>query len=192
MKNIIQNGFLILVLGIGLIYPNHFVLAFLTALAVVINLYFFIKDKRELAHAIFYVRPKKQITFLGKLWQLLIAIIIVFGIYYFFNSIPKEMKKTIDVAIGFYLPIIMISIIPVNYYQHFKTSVRSFNSGIRLPKNQNAIINWELISKIEMNENTLILVFTDQEEFIFEFDERDIDDVINIKNQFEQRSIGIS
>lgn len=189
MKKTLQFGSLLLVFGIGLIYQNHILLSILTILAVAINVYFFVKDKRELVRASFYIRPKQKTN----LWNTFVTLgglsILGFVYYFYFKDlITKETWEAINKASGLYIPIIILSTSLGNYYNRFKTSIRSFETGITIPGNRKSIINWELIRKIEIIENSFVIDFKDYDTFIFNFDERDTDDAVKIKYQFEINS----
>lgn len=186
MRITLQIGFIILVFGMGLMFSNHLLLSFLTILAIVFNFYFFVKDRRELANATYYVRSGRKTTFWELVVILAIPVIVSCGAYYAFELIENDTKETMEKAVGLYFSLIAFSTILANHYQRFKESVRSFPSGIAVPKNQNSIINWESISSIEVYENTLIIDFTGNKKFIFDFDRRDREDAFNIKTQFEK------
>jgi hypothetical protein len=183
MRTAIQIGMIILTFGVGVIYPNHFLLSAITILAIGINIYSFIKDKRELRQAHYYVRPSKRTNILQTIGVLLIIVAVGVGSYYLIQLIPKEIWKD---GMTFYVAIIILSTYFANYYQHFKSSIRSFDYGIVIPKFQENKINWNSINSISIKDNSMILVIQNEEKIIFEIDKRDIEDAVNIKDQFEK------
>ena len=58
MKSAIIIGLIFLEFAVGVLYPNHFLLAGIALIVIGINVYTFNKDKRELNKAIYYVRNR--------------------------------------------------------------------------------------------------------------------------------------
>ena len=183
MRKALQLGMIILTFGIGVIYPNHFLLSSITILAIGINIYSFVKDKRELRQVIHYVRQGNKTDVLRTIGSILLAIVGGFGIYFLIHLIPMDIWKK---GMTLYVPFIMLSTIFANYYQRFTSSVRSFDFGIVIPKLKENKINWASINSIQIEENEMIIDLKNKEKILFEIDKRDIEDAANIKYQFEK------
>lgn len=182
MRSTFQFAIIVVAYCLETFYRVHFFLIALTILAVSLNLHYFFKDKRDLADATYYVRSKKSTSFFEIMQTLVILGVFGFGIYYLFNLIPEKIKFN---GASPYLAIIMLAPIFGNYYTNFRTSVRTYDYGIVLPKYRNTLYRWSSINKIDLEENRLTIELKGEKPYIFNFDPKDLEHAVDVKNQFE-------
>lgn len=180
MKSAILVGLIFIEFAVGVLYPNHFLLAGIALIFIGINVYTFNKDKRELNKAIYYVRTR--IDRMKSIKVTVHAFAFIFIIVYLILFIPEQILKQ---GVTLYLQIMMLSIVLGNYYERFRSSIRSFNFGIVVPEGKSKKIEWTSISHLEIKEDKMTIGIINGDDYVFEFDKRDFDEALRIKNQFE-------
>lgn len=180
MKSAILIGLIFLEFAVGVLYPNHFLLAGIALIVIGINVYSFYKDKRELNKAIYYVRTRIDRMKSIKLTVLVFALIFI--IFYLVFYLPVQILKQ---GMTLYVHIMMLSTVLGNYYEQFRSSIRSFNFGIVVPYGKYKKIEWTSISHVEIKEDKMTIGIKNNDDYVFEIDQRDFDEALRIKNQFE-------
>jgi len=152
----------------------------LFTLSIILGVYGIIKfwyDKRQLKHAIIYIRNRYTNSPKGieVIWTAVIAAGIIAGTTVLFSYIDLDKNFEKDSA---YLAFIGLGTTLSSWYQKFTDSLRVFPEGIKLPE-KDLLIPWHEVDQLEIKSNYVTLKVADEYHKIIAITD-DLDDLNKI------------
>lgn len=181
LKNIITLGFLIGAFGLGIFYPDAFLLTVVTIVAVFISAYTFINERRKLKHAYYYVRTKPN-----KVLRIVFLLIYISVFILCFTNNTIIPAQYIEKGFNGYVIVILLSTILSDYYDNFSNSIRTNEKGIVIPGFIHKVFHWNELKGIGVDNNIIDIALKNGKHFSFYIDTKDLADVENIQKQLEQ------
>jgi len=167
-----------LTIGLSAFTNNNILFIIISIVIAIIGIMQFIQDKKELKRAKAYVRVVKPV------WEIILDVFVPIILIISLQLIPFEYTDFLVGDIGILDNPIVISIIFVGlifsgFYHNFNNSIRSFESGIKLPGINQSIIEYGNIESLSReNENVYVLI--NQKSKSFEINNRDFEDMDQI------------